>query len=283
MKFFKKSHNSKKKNRKKLFYALELLPPDYLPPGCTDATAYVTTSVGKLDLTGYTICAELSKTSEALQYFGQSKTIILTNSNMWKLADALDPFVDNVTMALDISQDKALSEITNFFKDKTVTVMPKGAQGVIYKFGLYAEVVAPATFLGSAIAAGQTLGVRGLHVLASQPLLFVAVCSSGSLFFNGIGLLAGNNTIGNTSRAIGWGLNRPLAGVEVVLKHIPLKAFTAVTGIPAWLNFTKTQSDGSGISANDALKVAGEAKKRYGVRIGKWICKRLGIPMDELK
>lgn len=141
----------------------------------------------------------------------------------------------------------------------------------------------PATYLGTAIAAGQSLGVTGLQLLSSQPLLFVAVCSSGALFFNGIGLLAGNNTIGNTSRAIGWGLNRPLAGVEMVLNRIPLKGFTSITGIPAVLNFTKTQAEGIGINAGDALKIAGEAKKKYGVRIVKWICKKLGIPINEVK
>lgn len=96
MKLFKKQH---KKDRKKILYGLELLPPTSLPNGCIDVTQYPpTTVVGKLDLTGYTICAELSKTAETLQYFGKSKTIILTNSNMCKLEHALDPFVENVAM-----------------------------------------------------------------------------------------------------------------------------------------------------------------------------------------
>lgn len=139
---------------------------------------------------------------------------------MCKLVDSLDPFVTNVSMALDISEEKAVSEIANFFKDKTVAVMPKGAQGVLYQLSVTAEIVLPMTYLGRAIAIGQTMGVGGLQLLSSQPLFFVAVCSSGAMFFNGIGLLAGNNTIGNTSRAIGWSLHRPLAGVEMVINRI---------------------------------------------------------------
>lgn len=73
--------------------------------------------------------------------------------------------------------------------------MPSGAQGIIYKLGIYAEILVPAKYFSTAIEDGKTLYVSGLKLLSTQPLLFIGVYSLGAMFLNGVGLLTSNKVI----------------------------------------------------------------------------------------
>ena len=83
-------------------------------------------------------------------------------------------------------------------------------QGTFYKIGTYTEITGPATLAGRTIMAARTLGTRGFQTLWTQPFFLVAITSSGTLFFHGLGVINGNNVVGRSFNTIGITLNMPL-------------------------------------------------------------------------
>ncbi len=145
--------------------------------------------------------------------------------------------------------------MTSFFQNKTLTILPSGVQGVVYNVGLQAQTILPATYTFKAVTFARTLGMSGIGLLSTNPLLVVSICSTGALFFSGMGLVAGDTLAGQTFNSISWILNRPMAGVEMVVNRLVLSPLTSVTGLPLLLNATKELSNGKGISTTDALRI----------------------------
>lgn len=125
---------------------------------------------------GMTICNELQKSCNKISFF--------PDSNLCKLLTSLDPFIANLATSLNIPESEALRHINNFFKDKSVTILPPGLQGTVYKTGLPIQTAVPAIFLHNAITATRTFGVTSISLASSQPLIIVAITSSRSSFFN---------------------------------------------------------------------------------------------------
>jgi len=94
-----------------------------------------------------------------------------------------------------------------------------------------------------AVTAATTVVMAGPQILAASPLLFVTMTSTGVLFFNLCGCFMGDNLYGQTSRSIGWLLNRPMRVVEVVINSLVFSPITKVTGFPLLINATLEQTN----------------------------------------
>lgn len=67
----------------------------------------------------------------------------------------------------------------------------------------------------NSLALAKLAGVSGLEVLETQPILAVAIPTTGGMFFYECARLGGNNTIGKVSPPTGDILALPMKGVEI--------------------------------------------------------------------
>eukprot|EP00957_Ditylum_brightwellii_P135082 10299202-Ditylum_brightwellii.AAC.1 len=107
-----------------------------------------------------------------------------------------------------MTQESAMEQAQNFFRDKNVIVQAGGAQGTIYKVGSYLQSVGSAGL--------KLAGVSGLEILKAQPYLAVAIPTTGAMFFYGCGAIAGNTKIAKALVTTGDALALPMKGVEIM-------------------------------------------------------------------
>jgi len=271
------SRSKKRKNKLDTIISSTPIAIGKLQEGCFNLDKFSHSAYVGFDHTGYTICIELEKCCNHLQYFPESELFIATSKDLCCFSEKLDPIVENVSKALDISETEATDKLVNFFKTKTINVIPQGLSGKFYKSGYLAQTCLPSMYSVQVIAAAKTVGVSGIGILNSTPIFVIALSTIGAQFFAGVGIIASDNFVGRTCNVISWTLNRPMAGVELVLNNIVLFPITKVTGIPLLLNYTKVLSNGEGVDIRTIRQIAGKAKKKYGVRAFSWIAGKLGF------
>ena len=89
--------------------------------------------------TGYTICNELTKHCHDIGYLPFSKTFVMTDNSFCQLIEDTEEFISDVALSLDVSNNQAVSAVSNFFKDRSILVSQSGVPGYVYKIGTYAQ------------------------------------------------------------------------------------------------------------------------------------------------
>lgn len=221
------------------------------------------------------ISSELLKHCEKLSYIPETNTVLMTNVDMQNIFGANETISENISSILKIDVNTTKDAINDYFGKHIVIVQPKGLAGGVYVMGQWAQTLAPAYYTHQVVSMSSLLGNRGLYILGNRPLLAVAICTSGGLFFNGLGVVLGNNTAGNCCKTIGWALNRPMKGVEIVLNNLVCAPITAVTGLPLIFNYSDVQNEGPGINVTKVKEICQRANRNYGKKAVNWGLKQL--------
>ena len=94
-------------------------------------------------------------------------------------------------------------------------------------------------------------GVSGLQILQAQPILAVAIPTTGAIFFYGCGGIVGNNTFGKALITTGDVLAVPMKGVEIMWNSYGNPVIQKVFGIPLILNLTQAFKTGPGYTIEE--------------------------------
>ena len=227
--------------------------------------------------TGYTICHELSKRCHDIGYLPFSKTFVMTDNSFCQLVKETEEFISDVAVSLDVSNEQAVSAVSNFFKDRSILVSQSGVPGYVYKIGTYLQTAGSATMVARTVSFAKMAGVSGLKIIQTQPLLLITLPTVGAMFFHGCGSLTGNTTIGRTFKTIGNILNLPMSYAELIYNTYASPAITRIFGIPTLLNYTKQANRGPGLDAQEARKLLADVKKDSIIKHMKsWVIKKLG-------
>ena len=135
-----------------------------------------------------------------------------------------------------------------------------------------------AGLVANTIALAQLAGVTGLQILKAQPLLVVAIPTTGAMFFYGCGAIVGNNTVGKALITTGDILALPMKGVEIMWNSYGNMAVQKVFGMPVILNMTQTFKTGPGYTLKEISKYASinkesvfkVIKRKIKEKIAKW-------------
>jgi hypothetical protein len=248
-----------------------------LNPEPIDLGKFTFNSGPQFDRSGYTICNEFIKSCQDLSYLPNTKTFVLTNDAFCQLVEQNQLFIDNVSNALSIDKNQAISEIAQFFKDKTLLVQQKGLQGHLYNVGTFAQTAGSATMVSRTIVMAKAAGVTGLKIIQVQPFMLVVLPTVGAMFFHGCGSLAGNNTVGRTCNTIGNILNLPMSYCESVYNLYLAPVVNRTIGIPTVLNYTKQAMRGPGLDSAEAIKLLYDGQKKSILKTIKcFLIKKLG-------
>lgn len=224
---------------------------------------------------GLTICEELTKKCQDLQYLPETKTFILSDESFCKLANSPEQFIDDIAIALNVNKGTAMNAVSEFFSDRTLLVQQTGTDGFIYKVGSYTQTGGSAILIGRTVAMARAAGVEGLALVQAQPFLVFAIPTVGAIFFHGCGAIAGNNTIGRSCNSIGNFLNLPMSLIELTYNTYLSRPIAKITGISTVLNYTKQMQRGPGLDPIEAMKLVRKSKTLPKV-IRCWIIEHLG-------
>jgi len=231
--------------------------------------------------TGYTICHELTKRCHDVGYLPFSKTFVMTDNSFCQLLEDTEEFISDVALSLDVSNNQAVSAVSNFLKDRSILVSQSGVPGYVYKIGTYAQTAGSATMVARTVSFAKLAGVSGLKIIQTQPLLLITLPTVGAMFFHGCGSLAGNNTVGRTCNTIGNTLNVPMSYAESIYNTYASPVIHRIFGIQTLLNYTKQARRGPGLDAQEATKLLGGVKKESILKHMKcWVIKKLGGKCD---
>ena len=81
--------------------------------------------------------------------------------------------------------------------------------------GSYVQSAGSAWLLANTIALTHLAGVSGLNILKAQPLLAVAILTTGAMFFSKYEAIVGNNIVGKSLIITGDILVLLMKGVEI--------------------------------------------------------------------
>lgn len=194
--------------------------------------------------TGYTICSELTKRCHDVDYLPFSRTFVMTDNFFCHLIENTDQFISDVALSLDVSNNEAVSAVSNFFKNRSILVSQSSLPGYIYKIGTYAQTAGSATMVARTVSFAKMAGVSGLKLIQTQPLLLITLPTVGAMFFHGCGSLAGNTTVGRTCNTIGNPLNLPMFYLKSIYNTYGSPVIDRIFGIPTLLNYTKQAQRG---------------------------------------
>lgn len=156
-------------------------------------------------------------------------------------------------------------------------VQAKGVQGTLYKVGSHLQSFGSAGLVVNTISLAKLAGVTGLQVLKAQPMLAVAIPTTGAMFFYGCATIAGHNSIGKICTSTGDVLALPMKGVELLWNSYMNPSIQKVFGIPVILNMTQTFKTGPGYTVEEMARYVRFNKtsvvRSVKDRIIKWLSK----------
>lgn len=226
---------------------------------------------------GAIICGELTNYCGSVEWFPQTNTILISESNIASLNQSILKIAPNISKQLNIPLQEATTRVEDFFESKIVMVEPKGAQGFFYGVGRYLQTGPPAVYAHKAISLSVTAGKTGLATVSNNPVIGLCILTSGGIFFNGLGMVVGNNIYGRDCKTVSFVCNIPMKGVEFTINNFIFAPITMVTGIPLFLNATKEMEKGLGLTQEDVKALAEKAKKNYGKRMINGMAKFCGF------
>lgn len=226
----------------------------------------------------YRFCDQISKVCGAFRSIPETQTLVLDYDGFCRLVSQSDVIIQTLSCDLEITKQSAIEQAQLFFSDKNVIVQAEGIQGVVYKVGSYMQSAGSAGLVANTIALAQLAGVTGLQILKAQPLLVVAIPTTGAMFFYGCGAIVGNNTAGKVLITTGDILALPMKGVEIMWNSYGNMAVQKVFGMPVILNMTQTFKTGPGYTLKEISKYASinkesvfkVIKRKIKEKIAKW-------------
>lgn len=229
----------------------------------------------------FTICDQLVKNCYDLSYIPKSKTFIMSDGSFCRLVDQQQVFLNNVSQVLNVDSTEAGKQIAKFFEDHQILVQPTGVQGAFYKVATYLQSGGSALLVARTITMAKAAGATGAAVIKTQPMLLVAIPTTGAIFFHGLGMLAGNNTFGRTCDMVGNFFILPMHGFELTYNAYIGPFVNKTVGFPTYLNYTQQVMRGPGFSVSEAQKLLAQGQKNTVVKqtwnvVKNFIIKRLG-------
>ena len=209
----------------------------------------------------YRFCDQISKVCGVFRSIPETQTIVLDYDGFCRLVSQSDVIMQTLSYDLEITKQSAIEQAQLFFSDKNVIVQAEGIQGVVYKVGSYVQSAGSAGLVANTIALAQLAGVTGLQILKAQPLLVVAIPTTGAMFFYGCGAIVGNNTVGKALITTGDILALPMKGVEIMWNSYGNMAVQKVFGMPVILNMTQTFKTGPGYTLKEISEYTSISKK----------------------
>jgi len=223
----------------------------------------------------YQFCDQIAKICGTLHSIPETQTLVLDYDGFCRLVSNSDVIINTLASELEITQQSAMQQAQEFFKNKNVVVQASGVQGTIYKVGSYLQSAGSAGLVANTLAAAKLAGVNGLQILQAQPFLAVAVPTTGAMFFYGCGAIVGNNTLGKALITTGDVLALPMKGVEIMWNSYGNSLTQKLFGIPTILNMTQTFKTGPGYTVQEVSKYINFNKKslfrNIKDRIIKWL------------
>jgi len=237
-----------------------------------------TAGLGLGDEFTYRFCDQISKVCGVFRSIPETQTLVLDYDGFCRLVSQSDVIIQTLSCDLEITKQSAIEQAQLFFSDKNVIVQAEGIQGVVYKVGSYMQSAGSAGLVANTIALAQLAGVTGLQILKAQPLLVVAIPTTGAMFFYGCGAIVGNNTVGKALITTGDILALPMKGVEIMWNSYGNMAVQKVFGMPVILNMTQTFKTGPGYTLKEISKYASinkesvfeVIKRKIKEKIAKW-------------
>ena len=226
----------------------------------------------------YRFCDQISKVCGVFRSIPETQTLVLDYDGFCRLVSQSDVIIQTLSSDLEITKQSAIEQAQLFFSDKNVIVQAEGIQGVVYKVGSYMQSAGSAGLVANTIALAQLAGVTGLQILKAQPLLVVAIPTTGAMFFYGCGAIVGNNTVGKALITTGDILALPMKGVEIMWNSYGNMAVQKVFGMPVILNMTQTFKTGPGYTLKEISQYASinkesvfkVIKRKIKEKIAKW-------------
>ena len=223
----------------------------------------------------YRFCDQISQICGTVRSIPETQTLVLDYEGFCRLVSNSDVIFNTLASELEITQQSAIQQAQEFFSNKNVVVQSGGVQGTIYKVGSYLQSAGSAGLVANTLAVAKLAGVNGLQILQAQPLLAVAIPTTGAMFFYGCGAIVGNNTVGKALITTGDVLALPMKGVEIIWNSYGNSLTQKVFGIPTILNMTQTFKTGPGYTVQEMSKYINFNKKSLfrsiKDRIIKWL------------
>jgi hypothetical protein len=202
----------------------------------------------------YEFCDQISKICGTVRIIPDVDTVIFDYDGFCRLVSESDMILDTVSCRLSITKHEAMNQAQLFFQDKNIIVQASGAQGALYKAGSYLQSAGSAGLVANTLALAKLAGVSGLQILKAQPILVVAIPTTGAIFFYACGAIVGNNAFGKSLVTTGDLLSFPMAGVEVMWNSYASPVIQKVFGIPIILNMTQSFKTGPGYTLKEIIK-----------------------------
>jgi hypothetical protein len=202
----------------------------------------------------YQFCDQISQICGTFRAIPQTQTLVLDYNGFCQLASQSDKIIDVVSYKLAITKDEAMQQAQNFFNSNNIIVQAEGAQGALYKVGSYLQSAGSAGLVANTLALAKLAGVSGLQILKAQPILAVAIPTTGAIFFYGCGAIVGNNAVGKAFVTTGDVLAVPMKGVEIMWNSYGNPVIQKVFGIPIILNMTQAFKTGPGYTLKEIYR-----------------------------
>lgn len=209
----------------------------------------------------YQLCDQIAQICGTVRSIPETQTLVLDYDGFCRLVSNSDVLFDTLSTELDITRQSALQQAQEFFKNKNVVVQAGGVQGTLYKVGSYLQSAGSAGLVAHTLAIAKLAGVTGLQILRAEPLLVVAIPTTGAMFFYGCGAIAGNTTVGKVLITTGDMLALPMKGVEIIWNSYGNSVTQKLFGIPTILNLTQTFKTGPGYTVQEVAKYIDFNKK----------------------
>lgn len=184
-------------------------------------------------------CEEIYKVCGNLYLIPGTDTLVLNYNSFCRFVSSSDFIVSTIVDDLDITKQSALEQAKIFFEGKNVVVQATGIQGKVYKVGSYLQSASSAVLVTRTLAYARLAGVNGLRVLKAEPMLAIALPTTGAIFFYGCAAIAGNHTVGRVCASTGDICATPMKGVEIMWNSYVTPACQKIFGFPVILNMTQ--------------------------------------------
>lgn len=249
-KFMKFSLNPIKKNSKLKLPQLASLPIVVDP-----------IKLGLGDEFTYQFCDQISQLCGTFRSIPETQTLLLDYNGFCSFANNSDTIINTISYELAITKESAMQRAVNFFSEKNVIVQADGVHGAFYKVGSYLQSAGSAGLVTHTLGLAKLAGVNGLQILKAQPILAVAIPTTGAIFFYGCGAIVGNNTLGKALISTGDVCALPMKGVEIIWNSYGNPVIQKAFGMPIILNMTQSFKTGPGYTIEEIRRYISINKK----------------------
>jgi len=199
----------------------------------------------------YQFCEQISQICGKVRMIPETQTLVLDYNGFCALASDSEMILNTISSNLAISQESTMQQAQNFFNNNNILVQAEGVQGTVYKLGSYLQSAGSASVVVKTLGLAKLAGVTGLQILRAQPILVVAIPTTGAIFFYGCGAIVGNNAIGKALVTTGEVLAIPMKGVEIMWNSYGNPVIQKVFGFPVILNMTQAFKTGPGYTLEE--------------------------------